>query len=86
LCCIKTGFRLPSHGMAARKRCRLGSAVQTEGLGFAVVFAEVPVDRGVEVEQRLEDAELQATMGEQGAENLDSGITFPILPRAAPRP
>jgi hypothetical protein len=65
---------------------RLGSAVQTEGLGFAVVFAEVPVDRGVEVEQRLEDAELQATMGKQGAENLDSGITFPILPRAAPRP
>ena len=36
--------------------------------------------------EQLEDAELQATMGEQGAENLDSGITFPILPRAAPRP
>ena len=63
----------------------VGITVQTEGLGFAVVFAEVPVDRGLEVEQRLEDAELQPTMGEQGEENLDSGITFPILPRAAPR-
>jgi hypothetical protein len=49
---------------------RLGSAVQTEGLGFAVVFAEVPVDRGLEVEQRLEDAELQ--FGSRGTESLQT--------------
>jgi hypothetical protein len=50
---------------------RLGSAVQTKGFGFAVVFAEVAVDRGLQVDQRVEDAAPQAPAGERGEERLD---------------
>jgi len=42
-----------------------------EGLGFAVVLAEVAVDRGLQVDQRVEDAALQAPAGERGEEGLD---------------
>jgi len=32
-------------------------------LGFAVVFAEVSVDRDLQVDQRVKDAALQSTAG-----------------------
>ena len=42
-----------------------------EGFGFAVVFAEVAVDRGLQVDQRAKDAALQPPAGERGKEGLD---------------
>src|SRR6516164_8845928 len=42
-----------------------------EGCGFAVVFAEVSVDRGLQVDQRAKDAALQPPAGECGKEGLD---------------
>jgi hypothetical protein len=37
---------------------RVGIGSPDEGLGFAVVAAEVPVDRSLEVDQRMEGAAL----------------------------
>ena len=37
-----------------------------EGLGFAIVFVEVAVDGGLQVDQRAEDAALQSPAGERG--------------------
>src|SRR5690348_5913272 len=42
-----------------------------KGFGFAVVFAEVSVDRGLQVDQRAKDAALQSPAGERGKEGLD---------------
>ena len=42
-----------------------------EGFGFAVVFAEVAVDRGLQVDERVKDAALQSLAGEGGKEGLD---------------
>ena len=42
-----------------------------KGFGFAVVFAEVAVDRGLQVDQRAKDAALQSPAGERGKEGLD---------------
>ena len=42
-----------------------------EGFGFAVVLAEVSVDRGLEVDQRAKGATLQSLAGERGKEGLD---------------
>jgi hypothetical protein len=41
-----------------------------EGLGFAVVLAEVAVDRRLQVDQRVEGAALQPPAGERGEEGL----------------
>lgn len=35
------------------------------------MFAEVPVDCGLEVDQQVEDAALQASAGDRGEEGLD---------------
>ena len=42
-----------------------------EGFGFAVVFAEIAVNRGLQVDQRMEDAALQTPAGEGGEKALD---------------
>ena len=42
-----------------------------EGLGALVVLVEVAVDRGLEVDQRVEGAAVQAAAGERGEEGLD---------------
>src|SRR6516162_277040 len=42
-----------------------------EGFGFAVVLAEIAVDRGLQVDERAEDAALQSPAGEGGEEALD---------------
>jgi hypothetical protein len=49
----------------------IGIGGPDKGLGFAVVLAEVPVDRGLEVDQRVEDAALHAPAGERGEEGLN---------------
>ena len=40
-------------------------------LGFAIVFAEVPVDPGLQVDERVEGALLQALADERGEKSLD---------------
>ena len=45
-----------------------------EGFGALVVLFEVAVDRGLEVDQRVEGAAVQAAAGECGEEGLD-GVT-----------
>jgi hypothetical protein len=42
-----------------------------EGLGPAVVFGEVAIDRGLEVDQGVEGASLQAAAGQGSEEGLD---------------
>jgi len=42
-----------------------------EGFGFSIVLAEIAVDRGVQVDERVEGAALQAPAGERGDESLD---------------
>src|SRR5512132_1202758 len=42
-----------------------------EGFGIVVVLGEVAVDRGLEIDQRVEYATLQAAPGELGEEALD---------------
>ena len=42
-----------------------------EGFGFAVVLPEIAVDRGLQVNERVEGAALQAPAGERGEEGLD---------------
>src|ERR1700756_2614352 len=49
----------------------VGNGGPDEGCGFAVVFAEVSVDRGLQVDQRAKDAALQQPAGERGKEGLD---------------
>jgi hypothetical protein len=50
---------------------RSGSAVQTKGLGLRFVLAEIAVDRGLEIDQRMEDAALQAAARERGEERFN---------------
>ena len=50
---------------------RSGSAVQMKGLGRWLCSFEVAVDRGLEVDQRVEGAALQAAAGQRGEEGLD---------------
>ena len=42
-----------------------------EGLGSVVVLGEIAVDRGLEVDERVEHAALQPSPGELGEEGLD---------------
>ena len=49
----------------------VGIGSPDEGFGFAVVLAEVSVDRGLEIDQRVEGAALQPPPGERGEEALD---------------
>ena len=42
-----------------------------ERLGSGIVLGEVAIDRGLEVDQRMEHATLQPTAGELGEEGLD---------------
>ena len=51
-----------------------------ERFGFTVVLAEIAVDRGLQINQRMEDTALQASAGEGGEEALDR-----IGPRARGR-
>ena len=48
-----------------------GSAVQTKGFGCLVVVGDEAVDGGLEIDDALEDAALEATLGEDGEEALD---------------
>jgi hypothetical protein len=57
-----------------------------ERLGFAVVFAGLPVDRGLQVDQRGKGAALQASMGKRGEEGLDHIRPRPLKPRQASLP
>ena len=51
---------------------RSGSAVQTKGFEFAIVLAEIAVDRGLQIDERAEDAALQAATG-QGLDRIGPG-------------
>ena len=42
-----------------------------EGFGFSVVLAEVAVDRGLQVNKRVEHTAFQAPAGKRGEEGLD---------------
>lgn len=52
-----------------------------EGFGLGVVLGEVAVDGGLEVDQGVEDATLQAPSGQGGEEGLD-GIGPSIAARS----
>ena len=41
----------------------VGIGSPDEGFGFAVVFAEVAVDRGLQIDERAKDAALQSPAG-----------------------
>ena len=66
----RTSGLAPSVGAAqlCDDAVRIGGS--DERCGFAVVLAEVAVDRGLEVDQRVEDASLQTPTGERGEEGL----------------
>jgi len=49
----------------------VGTGGPDERLGFALVFAGLPVDRGLRVDQRWKGAALQASTGKRGEEGLD---------------
>ena len=49
----------------------VGISGPNKGFGFAVVLAEVAVDRGLQVDERAKDAALQSLAGERGKEGLD---------------
>src|SRR6266699_1563403 len=51
--------------------CRREGIVQNEGLGVDVVLIEVAFDGGLEVDDRFEDAALEASPSEGGEEGLD---------------
>ena len=48
---------------------RVGSP--EERVGFAIVFVEIAVDRGLQIDQRMEDTALQPSAGEGGKKALD---------------
>ena len=50
---------------------RPGIGGPDEGFGFAVVLAEVTVDRGLQIDQRAEDTTLQTPASEGREEGLD---------------
>jgi len=50
---------------------RCGRDRRSRERGFAVVLAEVAVDRGLEIDRRVEGAALQAATGGRGEEGLD---------------
>ena len=41
----------------------VGIGSPDEGFGFAIVFAEVAVDRGLQIDERAKDAALQSPAG-----------------------
>ena len=49
----------------------IGIGGPDEGIGFAVVLAKVAVDRRLQVDERMEDAALQAPPGQRGEKALD---------------
>ena len=49
----------------------VGIGGPNEGLGFAVVLAEMAVDRRLQVDERVEDAALQSPSGKCGVKALD---------------
>src|SRR5215208_4541530 len=49
----------------------IGISGPDEGLGVMVGLVEIAVDSGLEVDDRSEDAALQAPLGERGEEGLD---------------
>jgi len=49
----------------------IGIGSPDKGLGFAVVLTEIAVDRGLQIDERMEDAALQPSPGERGKEALD---------------
>lgn len=53
----------------------IGDPLERLGLGVAVV--EEAVDRRLKVNDRLEDAALQTTLGQDGEESLD-GVGIPV--------
>ena len=44
----------------------VGIGGPNKGFGFAVVLAEIAVDRGLQVDQRMEHTALQASAGQRG--------------------
>ncbi len=50
---------------------RSGSAVQTKGSGSAFLLGEEAIDRYLEVNQRVEHASFETTLGKFGEEALD---------------
>ena len=49
----------------------IGIGGPDKGFGFAVVLAEIAVDRGLQVDERVEDAALQSAAGQGGEKALD---------------
>jgi hypothetical protein len=49
----------------------IGVGGPAEGFGFAVVLAEIAVDRRLEIDQRMEDAALEPPAGKRGKKALD---------------
>jgi hypothetical protein len=50
----------------------IGVSGPDEGFGIVVGFGEVPVDRGLELNDAFEDAALEPLAGQLGEEPLDS--------------
>ena len=48
----------------------VGIGGPNKGFGFAVVLAEIAVDRGLQIDQRAKDAALQSPAGEGSKEGL----------------
>ncbi len=55
----------------------VGVGGSDEGLGLRIVFCEVAVDRGLDVDDGMEDAALETPLGQPGEEALDG-----VEPRA----
>ena len=49
----------------------IGIGGPDKGFGFSVVLAKVAIDRRLQVDERMEDAALQAPPGQRGEKALD---------------